>query len=114
MSKTHKITRLKKRIAELEKRLEKFNTLDRRIKFEKHEIVELKSVIQVPEFLLCPDLSKEALLCKVLNEMFDIQEHPEIKQLFKLTDYVNRKDPLEPMSVVHYYEVRCLIVKPEE
>lgn len=113
MSKTHKITQLKKRIAELERMLNNIPVLDASLHQERRNIVELTSVAHfgIAAFSYTP--SEEQIFDKCVRDMFDLREHPEIAQLFTFTNYVSRVDPMIPGSEIHAYELKCNIVKPK-
>lgn len=113
MSKTHKITQLKKRIAELERMLNSIPALDSSLHQKRRDIVELTSVVHIgTDGRYTP--SEESMFNRCVNDMFDLREHPEISQLFTFTNYVSRVDPMIHGSEIHAYELKCYIVKPEK
>lgn len=112
MSKTHKITKLKKRIAYLEKLLNEIPTLDDKFRLSKSQtIVELNNVTLFSKENLRFIPSEEEIIRRAIGEMFDIYAHPELTQLLTCTKFISRVDPMIPDSEVIAYEVKCNIVK---
>lgn len=112
MSKTHKITQLKKRIAELEKMLNNIHALDSSFHQERRDVIELTSVVHIGIDGRRYKPSEEQIFYRCINEMFDIREHPDIAQLFTFTNYTRRIDPMNSYDEIHDYELKCKIVKP--
>lgn len=113
MSKTHKITQLKKRIVELEKMLKEIPSLEKRITSQRRDIVELKNVCEIDIGNLGWHPSEEYLIARSVCKMFDIHKHPELANLFTFTEYVSRVNPMNPRSEIHAFEIKCEIVKPK-
>lgn len=115
MSKTHKITQLKKRIAELEKKLNaKYSLATQAMMSQRRDIVTIGNTTQyeVGRFRELP--SEEEILRRAISEMFDVYAHPEVMQLFTCTVYVVRSSPMMPDSDILAYDVKCDIVKPSD
>ena len=115
MSKTHKITQLKKRIAELERMLNNIPALDDNI-IQRHnrEIVVLENTLRIYASQLQFKPTEEDIVQRVIRDMFNLREHPELINLFTCTEYISRIDPMYPDTETHFFDVRCEILKPTQ
>lgn len=115
MSKTHKITQLKKRIAELERMLKEIPSLQDRFDIQPNrEIVVLENTLRISASQMRFKPTDEDIVQRAIRDMFDLYEHPELINLFTCTEYISRIDPMYPDTDTHFFDVRCEILKPTQ